>query len=77
MKYKCEWKIKEEDMESFELIMCPYCSARLNRVGKNNLIPTSCHECMHQRFNPKVISVKEVIEAEIPTPKLIKRKKRK
>jgi hypothetical protein len=42
----------------FELILCPYCGARLNRV--ETLLPTSCHECMHQRFKPKVMEVIKV-----------------
>lgn len=58
-----EWKIKDEDVEPIEIIMCPYCGARLNRVGKG-LLPTSCHECMHQRFTSKIIKVLEVTEAE-------------
>ncbi len=55
------WEIKEKDVAPFELIMCPYCGARLNKIGEGNLIPTSCHECMHQRLTPKIIKVKEVI----------------
>ena len=55
------WKIKDNKVYPIELILCPFCGARLNRVGKG-LLPTSCHECMHQRFTPKVMSVLEVIE---------------
>ncbi|KKK55834.1 hypothetical protein LCGC14_3070600 [marine sediment metagenome] len=56
-----DWKIKDEEIEPIELIMCPYCGARLNRVGKG-LLPTSCHECVHDRFTPKVMKIMEVIE---------------
>jgi len=59
------YKIKENDIEPIELIMCPYCGARLNRIGKG-LLPTSCHECGHERFTPKIIKVSEVV-AEAPT----------
>ena len=54
------WKIKDNESYPIEVILCPFCGARLNRVGKG-LLPTSCHECSHQRFTPKVISVLEVI----------------
>jgi len=54
-----EYEIKEDGTEPIELLMCPYCGARLNRVGKG-LLPTSCHECMHQRFTPKIMNVLEV-----------------
>ena len=56
-----KYKIKDEEIEPMELIMCPYCGARLNRVGKG-LLPTSCSECMKQRFSPKLIKVSEVVE---------------
>lgn len=55
-----DYKIKDEDIEPIELILCPYCGARLNRVGK--LLPTSCQECSHNRFTPKTMKVVEVIE---------------
>ena len=62
---KIKWEIKD-DTEPFELIMCPYCSARLNRIVYQNkinkLLPTSCHECLKSRFYPNVILVKEVIK---------------
>ena len=59
---KLKWGLKD-DTEPIELILCVYCGARLNRVGKG-LLPTSCHECMHQRFTPKLIKVSEVIETQ-------------
>jgi len=55
------YKIKYCDIEPMEVLMCPYCGARLNRVGKG-LLPTSCDECMKQKFTPKVMNVSEVIE---------------
>ncbi len=58
-----KYKIKDEEIEPIELITCPYCGVRLNRVGKG-LLPTSCHECMHQRFTPKIMNVLEVIKNE-------------
>ena len=55
-----KYEIKE-DIEPMEIILCPFCGARLNRIG-NGLLPTSCHGCNHQRFTPRVIKVLEVIE---------------
>jgi len=56
-----KWKIKDENIEPMEVITCPYCGTRLNRVGKG-LLPTSCHECVHQRFTPRVRQVLEVVK---------------
>ena len=53
----------DRETEAIELILCPYCGARLNRVGKG-LLPTSCHECMNQRFTPKIMKVLEVISSD-------------
>ena len=60
-----DYEIKDNNVEPIELIMCQYCGARLNRVGKGLLLPTSCHDCGHDRFEPKIIKVMEVV-AETP-----------
>lgn len=52
------WILKNDD-EAIEILLCPYCGSRLNRVN-TNLLPTSCHECLHQRFVPKILMMKEV-----------------
>lgn len=53
-------RIKIDTESSFELIICPYCGSRLNRVGKNNILPTSCDGCNKQRFEPKVMRVVDI-----------------
>jgi len=37
-----------------EVILCIYCGARLNRVGKINQLPTSCSICGKHNFTPSV-----------------------
>jgi len=56
-----KWKVLDEETEPLEMLLCPFCGARLNRVGKHNILPTSCHECSHERFEPKSLRVSEVI----------------
>ena len=55
-----DYEIKDDNIEPIEVLLCPYCGSRLNRVGKG-LLPTSCHECAHQRFTPRIMNVMEVI----------------
>jgi transcription elongation factor Elf1 len=47
---------------AFELILCPFCGARLNRIMKDegSLLPTSCEICGKHRLVPKCILVCEV-----------------
>lgn len=46
----------------FELIMCPYCGARLNRFSKQQLLPTSCISCEKHNIIVKIMMVVEVEE---------------
>lgn len=48
--------------EAFELILCPYCGARLNRVirGGERILPTSCDICNKHNIAVKTLLVCEV-----------------
>ena len=50
----------KDNSAPFELITCPYCGARLNRVKL--LIPTSCEVCNKHKIVPEVRIIKEVVE---------------
>jgi hypothetical protein len=56
-----KYQLKDDYYEPIELIVCPFCASRLNRI--EGLLPTSCRECEKHNFKPKILFVKEVIES--------------